>query len=87
MQFCRERHGNKKEFSALTTSGLEAFTGPTILAYFDRLFNGRKLTLLGYNRQRIPGNWKLMQENIKATFWTQDVDYEGLPDVNYLAKP
>ena len=47
---------------------LEDFMGPTILQYFDRLFNGRKLTLLGYNRQRIPGNWKLMQENIKDPY-------------------
>jgi predicted nucleic acid-binding protein len=23
----------------------------------------------------------------KATFWTQDVDYQGLPDVQYFAKP
>lgn len=128
MQFCRERHGNKKEFvcpyhqwtytlqgdlqgvpfrrgvrqdgkinggmpgdfnpkdhglkalKVATRGGvvfasfdsdvesLEDFMGPTILAYFDRLFNGRKLTLLGYNRQRIPGNWKLMQENIKDPY-------------------
>jgi salicylate 5-hydroxylase large subunit len=27
-----------------------------------------KLKLLGYNRQRIPGNWKLMQENIKDPY-------------------
>ena len=47
---------------------LEDFMGPTILGYFDRLFNGRKLTILGYNRQRIPGNWKLMQENIKDPY-------------------
>jgi salicylate 5-hydroxylase large subunit len=47
---------------------LEQFLGPTILYYFDRLFNGRELTLLGYNRQRIPGNWKLMQENIKDPY-------------------
>ncbi len=46
----------------------EDYLGPTILAYFDRLFNGRKLTILGYNRQRIPGNWKLMQENIKDPY-------------------
>lgn len=46
----------------------EDYLGPTILTYFDRLFNGRKLTLLGYNRQRIPGNWKLMQENIKDPY-------------------
>ena len=36
--------------------------------YFDRLFDGRKLKILGYNRQRIPGNWKLMQENIKDPY-------------------
>lgn len=47
---------------------LEDYIGPTILAYFDRLFNGRKLRILGYNRQRIPGNWKLMQENIKDPY-------------------
>jgi salicylate 5-hydroxylase large subunit len=128
MQFCRERHGNKKEFvcpyhqwsytlqgdlqgvpfrrgvrqdgkvnggmpadfdpkdhgltalKVATRGGvvfasfdhnvesLEDFMGPTILKYFDRLFNGRKLVVLGYNRQRIPGNWKLMQENIKDPY-------------------
>ncbi|MEY3251688.1 MAG: hypothetical protein RL227_661, partial [Pseudomonadota bacterium] len=46
----------------------EDFLGPTILGYFDRLFNGRQLRILGYNRQRIPGNWKLMQENIKDPY-------------------
>ncbi|WP_417538263.1 aromatic ring-hydroxylating dioxygenase subunit alpha [Marinomonas sp.] len=46
----------------------ESFLGPTMLSYFDRMFNGRKLTLLGYNKQRIPGNWKLMQENIKDPY-------------------
>lgn len=128
MQFCRERHGNKKELvcpyhqwsytlkgdlqgvpflrgvksdgkvnggmpkdfktadhgltklKVATRGGvvfasfdpdiesLEDFMGPTILGYFDRLFSGRKLKILGYNRQRIPGNWKLMQENIKDPY-------------------
>jgi salicylate 5-hydroxylase large subunit len=128
MQFCRERHGNRKEFIcpyhqwSYTLSGelqgvpfrrgvrqdgkvnggmpadfkleqnnltqltvacrggvvfasfdhgvesLEDYLGPVILGYFDRLFNGRKLRILGYNRQRIPGNWKLMQENIKDPY-------------------
>ena len=31
-------------------------------------FNGRALRILGYRRQRIPGNWKLMQENIKDPY-------------------
>ncbi|MFC5478766.1 aromatic ring-hydroxylating dioxygenase subunit alpha [Massilia suwonensis] len=128
MQFCRERHGNKKEFvcpyhqwnyklngdlqgvpfrrgvkqdgkvqggmpkdfdtsqHGLTklkvavrggvvfasfdheVESLEDYLGPDILGYFDRLFNGRQLKILGYNRQRIPGNWKLMQENIKDPY-------------------
>ncbi len=46
----------------------EAYVGPTILGWFDRVFDGRELTLLGYSRQRIPGNWKLMQENIKDPY-------------------
>jgi salicylate 5-hydroxylase large subunit len=128
MRFCRERHGNRKEFvcpyhqwsytlkgdlqgvpfrrgvrqdgqvhggmpadfktsdhgltklKVATRGGVvfasfdhevesfEDYLGPTILAYFDRLFNGRQLKILGYNRQRIPGNWKLMQENIKDPY-------------------
>ena len=128
MQFCRERHGNKKELvcpyhqwnynlqgdlqgvpfrrgvkqdgklnggmpkefktedngltklKVATRGGvvfasfdhdieaLEDFLGPEMVGYFDRLFNGRRLTILGYNRQRIPGNWKLMQENIKDPY-------------------
>jgi salicylate 5-hydroxylase large subunit len=44
------------------------YFGQEILRYFDRVFDGRKLTILGYSRQRIPGNWKLMQENIKDPY-------------------
>jgi len=47
---------------------LAHYIGPTILPYFDRTFDGRELTILGYSRQRIPGNWKLMQENIKDPY-------------------
>jgi salicylate 5-hydroxylase large subunit len=46
----------------------EDFLGPAILKYYDRLFHGPKLTILGYSRQRIPCNWKLMQENIKDPY-------------------
>ena len=44
------------------------YIGPKILKWFERTFDGRKLTILGYSRQRIPGNWKLMQENIKDPY-------------------
>ncbi|MDI9334330.1 MAG: aromatic ring-hydroxylating dioxygenase subunit alpha [Cytophagales bacterium] len=48
---------------------LESFLGETILHYFDRVFSSeRKIKVLGYRRQRIPGNWKLMQENIKDPY-------------------
>ncbi|MBI5718129.1 MAG: Rieske 2Fe-2S domain-containing protein [Burkholderiales bacterium] len=52
----------------LDVEPFEDYLGPTILGWFDRLFDGRKLKILGYNRQRIPGNWKLMQENIKDPY-------------------
>jgi salicylate 5-hydroxylase large subunit len=47
---------------------LEEYLGPEILTCFDRTFDGRELVLLGYSRQRIPGNWKLMMENIKDPY-------------------
>jgi salicylate 5-hydroxylase large subunit len=43
------------------------YLGPKILAFYDRVFDGRKLRLLGYSRQRLAANWKLMLENIKDT--------------------
>ncbi|CAN5143316.1 aromatic ring-hydroxylating dioxygenase subunit alpha [soil metagenome] len=46
----------------------EDYLGPDVLPYFDRTFDGRKLVVLGYSRQRIPGNWKLMMENIKDPY-------------------
>src|SRR3954468_5122428 len=54
------------------TEPLEDYLGPQLMPWLDRIFKGpdgaRKLTLLGYNRQRIPGNWKLMMENIKDPY-------------------
>ncbi len=58
-------------FSA-DTEPLADYLGPNIMPWLDRIFKdehgARKLTLLGYNRQRIPGNWKLMMENIKDPY-------------------
>ena len=44
------------------------YLGQTNRDYFDRIFDGRDLTVLGYSRQLIPGNWKLMFENIKDPY-------------------
>lgn len=46
----------------------EDYVGPEVLHYVDRVFHGRPLKLLGISRQRIPANWKLMQENIKDPY-------------------
>lgn len=46
----------------------EAYLGPQIQGYYDRVFDGRGLMLLGHLRQRISSNWKLMLENIKDPY-------------------
>ena len=45
----------------------EDYLGPEVMPYYDRIFH-KPLKLLGMNRQRIPANWKLMQENIKDSY-------------------
>lgn len=47
---------------------LEEFIGLEMLKLFDRVFDGRELEVLGYSRQLIPANWKLMFENIKDPY-------------------
>lgn len=44
------------------------FLGPAMLKYFERVFDGRELKVLGYNRQRVAGNWKLIHENLKDCY-------------------
>jgi salicylate 5-hydroxylase large subunit len=47
---------------------LEEYLGEDILRSYDRVFHGRKLKVHGYSRQRIPGNWKLVLENLKDPY-------------------
>jgi salicylate 5-hydroxylase large subunit len=51
-----------------TAPSFDDYIGPQVMPWLDRIFKGRDLTLLGYNRQRISGNWKLMMENIKDPY-------------------
>ena len=44
------------------------YLGERFWQHYTRVYDGRKLEVLGYNRQHIPGNWKLMQENIKDPY-------------------
>lgn len=46
---------------------LEDYFGRSMLGFYDRVFDGRQLRPLGYSRQRLGANWKLMLENIKDT--------------------
>jgi salicylate 5-hydroxylase large subunit len=57
-------------FATFSTSveSFEDYLGPTFLPLYDRMFDGRVLTLLGYTQQLIPSNWKLMFENLKDPY-------------------
>ena len=63
-----QRNGVVFASFAAPNETLEDYLGPTMLGWFDRVFSGRPLEVLGYHRQRIPSNWKLMFENIKDPY-------------------
>jgi salicylate 5-hydroxylase large subunit len=44
------------------------YLGDTMWYYFDRVFDGRQLRVLGQMRQKIAANWKLIFENIKDPY-------------------
>jgi anthranilate 1,2-dioxygenase large subunit len=46
---------------------LEDYLGPVFRTHFDRIFR-RPIRILGYQRQRIAGNWKLYLENQRDTY-------------------
>jgi len=50
------------------TPPFREYLGERFWQHYTRVYDGRKLAVLGYNRQHIPGNWKLMQENIKDPY-------------------
>ena len=47
---------------------IEQYLGPEILKDFEVVFKGRKLRILGYYRNELPGNWKLYHENLKDPY-------------------
>jgi salicylate 5-hydroxylase large subunit len=52
----------------LSMPSLEEYFGPLMMHYFNRVFDGRGLKVLGYSRQRIRANWKIKFENIKDPY-------------------
>jgi salicylate 5-hydroxylase large subunit len=63
-----ERHGAVFASVDPTVEPFEAYLGPAMLHWYDRVFDGRELRILGTMRQRVPANWKLMFENIKDPY-------------------
>lgn len=47
---------------------LEAYLSEDIVTEFDATFDGRKIRLHGYFRNRMRGNWKLYHENLKDPY-------------------
>jgi salicylate 5-hydroxylase large subunit len=52
----------------LNMTPFTSYLGESNRYYFERVFDGRELRLLGHSRQLIRGNWKLMFENIKDPY-------------------
>lgn len=63
-----ERHGVIFATRRDETPPFEQYLGDTNVGWFDRVFDGRPLQVLGYQRQVVPANWKLMFENIKDPY-------------------
>lgn len=62
-----QRHGVVFASYAKDMEPLEEYLGPGILAYFDRVCDGRPLRVIGTMRHRVHANWKLQIENVKDT--------------------
>jgi anthranilate 1,2-dioxygenase large subunit len=65
----RVDHVNGMLFGTLAEDAdpLEDYLGASVLAQLRRLFD-RPVRVLGYNRQRIRGNWKLYAENTRDNY-------------------
>ncbi|MEO9599513.1 aromatic ring-hydroxylating dioxygenase subunit alpha [Parasphingorhabdus sp.] len=50
------------------TPDFKEYLGERMYAHYQRVYDGRPLKVLGYNRQHIPANWKMMMENIKDSY-------------------
>jgi salicylate 5-hydroxylase large subunit len=53
---------------SVRTPSFRDYLGPKMWRHYERIFSGRKLRVVGYSRQRINGNWKLMLENNKDAY-------------------
>ena len=60
---------NGAVFGTLAENGesLEEYLGPAVLGQLRRFFD-KRVKVLGYNRQRIRGNWKIYAENTRDNY-------------------
>lgn len=63
-----ERNGVIWASYSSETESFEDYCGEEMLHYVDRIFPGKPLKLLGYQRQTIPCNWKMYFENLKDPY-------------------
>ena len=63
-----ERNGAIFATFDAATEPFEDYLGDAMLRYFDRVFDGRALRVLGYMRQVVPANWKLYFDNQKDPY-------------------
>jgi salicylate 5-hydroxylase large subunit len=50
------------------TPPFREYLGEKLWGHYERILPGRRLRVIGYNRQLIPSNWKLMMENVKDPY-------------------
>jgi salicylate 5-hydroxylase large subunit len=50
------------------TPPFREYLGERLWSSYERIANGRPLRVVGYNRQQIPANWKLVIENIRDPY-------------------
>jgi salicylate 5-hydroxylase large subunit len=50
------------------TPPFREYIGDRLWSSFERIVSGRRLRVVGYNRQFIPANWKLLIENIRDPY-------------------
>jgi salicylate 5-hydroxylase large subunit len=63
-----ERHGVVFASFDPTVEPFDTWLGPKMTGWFDRVFDGRPLRVLGDLHQRVSANWKLMFDNIKDPY-------------------
>lgn len=62
------RHGVIFASHSFDLRPFEEYLDPAMLAYFDRVCDGRALKVIGKMRHRVNCNWKLQVENVKDPF-------------------